>query len=40
MSEIRIEDEMLPKLEKMGNFQTKKSKNPEMNEFFFKKSYA
>jgi hypothetical protein len=37
MNEIRIKDEMLLKLEKMGNFQIEVSKNPEMNQFFLKK---
>jgi hypothetical protein len=40
MNEIRVEDEMLPKLEKLGNFQTKGSKNPTTNEMFLKKLHA
>jgi hypothetical protein len=33
MNEVRIKDEMLLKLEKMGNFQIEVSRNPKMNEF-------
>jgi hypothetical protein len=40
MSEVKIEDEMLVELEKMVNFQTKGSKNLEINEKYFKKLYA
>jgi hypothetical protein len=32
MNEVKVKDEMLPKLEEMGNFQTKGSRNLEMNE--------
>ncbi len=28
MNEVRVKDEMLPKLEEMGNLQTKVSRNP------------
>ncbi len=40
INEVRVENEMLPKLEKMVNFQTKGSRNPKMNEKNLKKLYA
>jgi hypothetical protein len=40
MNEVRIKDEMLPKLEEMGSFQTEVSRNLKMNEFLKKKLHA
>jgi hypothetical protein len=40
MNEVRIEDEMLFEFEKMGNIQTKGSKNPKMNTNNLKKLHA
>jgi hypothetical protein len=40
MNEVKIKDEMLLELEKMGSFQTKGSRNQEMNEKNLKKLHA
>jgi hypothetical protein len=32
INEVRIEDEILPKLEEMGSFRIEGSRNPKMNE--------
>ncbi len=40
MNEVRIEDEMLLKLEEMGSFQIEGSRHLEMNEKNFKKLHA
>ncbi len=40
MNEVRTEDELLPKPEKMGSFRTQGNRNPEINEINFKKLHA
>jgi hypothetical protein len=40
MNEVRIEDEMLLELEEMNTLQTKRSRNPEMNQNNLKKLHA